>query len=197
MRIKNQAGFSLVQVLIAAGLIGIVSLGVAQLMVESSRVAKSNQSKIDQVVTVSSISNILLTESKCTAAMKNQAYIHADASTSNGQEIQLTMPDGTIYKKGNPIPGSNLEFHSLKIKNSTDETDPPTSPTKVYNVQMTAQLKGKTNLVGGQLYNEKDIANFFITVDPTNQIQSCSSQLGLYYLCNKMGGAIRQSHTRV
>lgn len=187
MKLKNQAGFSLVQVLIAAGLIGVVSLGVAQLMVESSRVAKSNQTKIDQMVLVSKVSGILLTEKQCSDAIKNQPYNNALASTKGGQEIRLIMPDGEVYQKGNTVAGTNLEFHSLKIKNSSFVDNLP-SGGRIYSAGMSMQLKSNNNLVGGSLYNEKDIANFYITTDAANQLQTCSSQLGVSYICSQLQG---------
>lgn len=181
--LTNSKGFSLIQVLVAAGLIGVISLGVAQVMVQSSRTSKATQNKLDQMITYSTLNDAIDREEFCKPAMQGNPF---DGSIPAKQEVTITMPDGTVYQKGNPVPNTDLIFESLNLKAISPAVTGPIAGSSVYQVELNAQVKTDSLNLGGSMFKEKKVGVFYVTVNSANDIINCSSEASVAYICNKM-----------
>ncbi|MCH2535432.1 MAG: Hint domain-containing protein [Bdellovibrionales bacterium] len=182
----NQKGFSLVQVLIASGLVAVVSLGVAQLMVDSARIAKANKNNIDQTMVYSSITKTISKEGACKTALAGNVF---KDNPKLDQPVTLTMPDGTVYKSGQKIDNTDLKIKKLYLKKFSGPQPGPSTGTQIYLTELYTQLEATgANIIGGNLYSEQKVGAFYVTTNASNVIQECNSETSVAYLCDKMGG---------
>lgn len=180
----NKKGFSLIQVMVAVGLLAIVSMGVAELMVSSSRVSKSMNTRMERLIFYTELSNNLLTQQNCTAAINGQPFDLAQVNSINGMSVTLNLPGFGAIAPGADVQTTNLQVESLAISNAVDQGVPGQD---VYRVELKARVKAKTNIVGGESLKPSPLPGIYVTV-LGGAITSCSSELGVSYVCNKMDG---------
>lgn len=191
--IRKNNGFSLIQVVVASGIVSIISLVVAQMIIDSNKAVKSAQDKIDQLVTYSIIRDSIARESSCKTAMAGNTFIGNKTGVS--QDISLTMSDGTVFKKNSKIPNTNLKFKSLTLTPLSLGVSGTAPNTTFYLSELWAQTQAISNNVGGSLYKKKRVGAFYVTVDDKNKIVNCSSETSIASLCKHIKGGVYNSST--
>lgn len=105
--IKSARGFSLVQVLVAAGIMGGLALGVMQITQNLNQVMTNATSTQDQITLFSEIDQILKNESSCRVSLGGEDFepssysvkkSEIDGSTSQGHSVELyySSTDGRV-----------------------------------------------------------------------------------------------------
>ena len=188
MRILSKNyGFSLIQVMIAVGLISVVSLGVAELMGSSSRASKSMNTRMERVLFYNELSNVLSTEKNCTEAIKNSPFNLTAVNSVNGMNFTLNLPGLGAISTGADVQNTNLNVESLTMHNAVNQGTGPAGET-VYTVDLKAKVNAKSDLVGGGALKPGILPSISVAVNSSNQIVSCSSSIGVAYLCQQMNG---------
>lgn len=87
----NQKGFSLTSVMIAAGLIGVIALGVATLSKQMSSITSNAQGNQDYIELKSEVTQYLSEESDCKASLAGVSF---KASTINKEPVSVEIWSG-------------------------------------------------------------------------------------------------------
>lgn len=161
-------------------------------MVDSARIGRANQNKIDQTILYNTLNSSISKESECTASMGGNTF---DGTLNSGQEVSLkipAVPTSIVYKKSNLINNTGLKFKSLNLKRESAGTPGVVPNTTIYQVSLNAQVETTTMNTGGSLYNEKKVGAFYVTVDNSDKIINCSSEgNSTAELCKKMNGTYK------
>lgn len=102
----NDKGMSLIQVMVAVGLTSVVTLGLSQMMVLSSKATKRTDVKMSSFVVLNEIQTLISMEETCKNAIAPtsspaQAYNHAKARTGGtGLDLSLSLSDGKVLAAG-------------------------------------------------------------------------------------------------
>ena len=116
---RNQEGFTLVEVLIAAGLLAIVSIGVGQLIQYMGQGTKGARQVSDLVALENSISSILLNSKACTTNLvgANPAFfdINTTATTFPNTTPSVQLALTTLF----PVPPTTFIQQALQITSFT------------------------------------------------------------------------------
>lgn len=195
---QNQNGSSLIQVLIASALVMTLSLGVSELIVNSSRAQKANAVKFTWSLAQSEILSMISNKDMCTQSITSSAqYLDlTQASDPTGQNISLTSFSGETLSKDAKISNGDLTIQSLSIKNPNKITD-ISGNKELWSVKLNMSALATQNLLGGkQLSNDLDLG-LFLTVDASNnEILECSLTPGddvLSGVCTSIGGTFDEN----
>lgn len=187
----NNNGFSLLQILVAVGLLSLVSLGVADLMVNSNRASKSMSTKMERLIFYTEVSNSLLTEKNCSDAIQNNPFNLTKINSVDGMEFSLNLPGLGQVSAGQDIQSTNLSVESLSMSSAVHQ-GVSAGGGNVYRVNINAKVKSKTSILGGTSLAPIPLPGIFVTV-VGGMITNCSSELGVAYLCKQMDGVFDPS----
>lgn len=195
VKLKEQKGMGLIQVMIALGLMSVIGLGVAELMVTSANVSKRSDTKLSQLLLMNELQALSSSENLCTQAIKAevQKYDHALAqATGDGLDIEFKVSDTQTFKKGFSY-DNKLKIKRLYIHESVFDKKPSANET-LYRVKLKIEFDTENeNLIGGQL-RDKDIGLIYITVnDSTDVIEGCTkiAETDIVKLCDDLGGSYK------
>lgn len=104
MKLLNEKGFSLVSVMVAAGMLGVLSLGVMQLTKTSSNTQTFFQSSMDSLDLSREVTLILSSPNDCAASFAG--------TTFRGSQIQTTSEDIQLWSSDQDGNRSRLRFSS-------------------------------------------------------------------------------------
>ena len=117
--LKRQAGFSIMEVMIAAGLLGIVSLGVMQLTKNMTKSSKTDAQRAEFNQLTNQIQSLLKDEYSCESTLLGVSPAGSGTSIT---QVKRKKPDGTssvVFESGNSYGASTnpIFLKSMKIKN--------------------------------------------------------------------------------
>ena len=152
MKINQNAGFSLVEVMLVAALLGGLALGLAKLTKDQNKSAKTVESKLENTAIINEIRQILGSNDSCTATFLNQDATNTNAGVVS-RIVQVT-PGGPINKYQSDITGNGVSYGNGTVKIvsyslSTVDTDPAIGIVPGTN-------QGATNLIVTFSYGAQD-----------------------------------------
>lgn len=166
-RLKNQPGFSVVEVLVALGLFAVIATGVASLIVSATKQQKGIQAKDQQRGNTSDIRVLLSAKPACFnsfGAVGNNPTIGFSVTSLKDAASVARYSVGSADKTG------MLQFEGFEVGGWI--------PDPVYPLQGRADLKIKLSKVGdtGTVKNLKsDLVTLKIKINASNQITECYS----------------------
>ncbi|MBT3983985.1 MAG: hypothetical protein HOE90_21700 [Bacteriovoracaceae bacterium] len=174
--LRNQAGFGLIQVLMAAGLLGMIALGTMQMTKNMSRQASTNQSYMETHHVTNTMRNWLAKDEKCKEAFKpilsgesNEitypiSYPSPSMSVSAHQLGSITI-GANSYHSGEKYGKLLVEDYELTLtRNGTDDY-----ASGVLTVDFSFKPDGKTNVT-----KKVTIDNIYFALQD-NKITTCSA----------------------
>ncbi|MBK24104.1 MAG: hypothetical protein CME70_08905 [Halobacteriovorax sp.] len=146
MLLGRPNGFSLVEIMVAAGMLGIVSLGVMQLTKNMTRSTKRMKQDFEAQTKIVQISNELNDQNACTATLQNLT-LNGDITTTPVPDINKA--DGTVLIApgvdfGASV-GGRIHIESIGVRGFLNNGDFGTTPGTHYETD--------TVVVGGVLTN--------------------------------------------
>ena len=187
--LNKQSGMSLIQVMIALGLMSVIGLGVAELMVTSAKVQQRSDLKLSQLVLLNEMQNILTNKDTCSKMVKdaNQTYNQTEAQSANGWDIEFEVSPTETYKTGEKI-GNNLIIDRLYLNETTFMGT--TSGIDTHRGKVTMEFSSNNpNTLGGAL-KPKEIGSIFYEIDSADKLVGCAKvpDTPANEICEDMGG---------
>ncbi len=185
---RSQDGFSLTEVIIAAGVVGIVAAGTTSMMTVTNRTAMTGKATADFSSLVSSVQSILNNSNQCVSALSNVAFNKNQPTVltsglrvplANGQSATMIPAVNTPYN--NALKITALEFSALQNVSGN-----------MYSTVLT--LKAERTVGGGamgvaQVRHDFPMllaVNFAGTATTNGVVASCSSAEALW---QRVGGS--------
>ncbi|MCH2535348.1 MAG: hypothetical protein MK008_12970 [Bdellovibrionales bacterium] len=161
--LRKQNGMSLIQVIIALGLMSVIGLGVAELMVVSTKINQRSEIKLSQLILVNEIQAISSRAQTCSAAVSTinppQQFNAAQAASINGWNLKFNTSTETIEAGYPIIPGLTVDRLYFKIPNTTPVDN--TGTERVYLGKVYISFDVTENVLGGSL-KQKELGSFYI-----------------------------------
>lgn len=187
-KLRNSAGFSLIEIMIAVGIAGGFAVILSQFMKNMNDSAKSIEIKMDALQFHSELMNTLLSEKGCNDALGSTVVDFAAANSESGQAVSLSMPMGRTFSSNMELENTSLLLKNITLHNPVDQSV-ALSDSKIYQAEMKYHLKTTVKRLGANDF-KKSLGSYYITVDDSsNEVVGCSSELGVSYLCTKMNGS--------
>ncbi len=189
-------GFSLVGVLVAAGIMGFLALVFSQIITNSQKGQKSVENSIDFDILRSSIQLVLNKPSLCGAAFKNSdatdpiARFHPTSSIPTDKKLHsIFMGSSKIAEVGMKL-GGGLEITKLDLEYIPPPAPPaPPPPPNSYEVNLIVEASKASGSYGGsKLSNASNPFRFSIQTNPSDEIVGCNSQSNFSEDCGSAGG---------
>lgn len=189
MGLRNQNGFMLVQVLVAAGIMALIGMVMASVMSDMWKQSSSLQAKQNEMTFSDAVRQRLSTSALCRANLVNKTNFDPTVSRS----LEVLIQDGApAVKTGSRPPHWNLEVERLDVQNIN---------TAVTSIQGSTVYAGEvhfqgTSLTGSQMkYRNKSLGTIFLKVqDSSRTIVDCyfaeSSDNLMENACRSMGGVM-------
>lgn len=187
---KGQRGMSLVQVMIALGLMSVIGLGVAELMVTSAKVNQRSDIKVSQLITINELQAVMSDQESCTDTVTDvvQTFDPAQA-LNNGWNIRFNI-GGKVVQTGSQIT-NGLEISRLYFKRPNNQVLTSSIPNTVnYIGQINIEYQTADGVLGGQI-KDKQIGTMFLTVrNGDNRVMACAKEpeTTISKICQDLGG---------
>ncbi|CAE77909.1 DUF4214 domain-containing protein [Bdellovibrio bacteriovorus] len=187
--ISNQKGFSMANVLIAAGLAGLVSVGSMALVSTAKNLEQSASSSFGKINLQQDARRIFSDKTVCSQKIKLDP---ADNIHDGRSKLFVTIGGTEIGK--DPNAARNL-YGLTDVVFSLDGItliEPiPGSPNRLFKGQLSFQSSKKGDLVGGKTNKSTDMGSLLFEVNASNQMASCFSDISVEGSCRMMGGVYR------
>ena len=194
---SNQRAFSLLEVVIVAGLMSVLSLGLTRIVVNQTKVVKTTESKLEVINAVDSIRALLADRENCWATFRITGH-----GSGGGQ-----IPQG-VFDPNKINPASVTEIknkHGVKFFPVKTKLGSTTSYIEHYSLESKTNISPGTTgiseffisfhrgkaVFGGEKLRRK--INLFVVSDNNGRMVDCSSKASNFeasasYMCNTLGG---------
>ncbi len=168
----NQKGFSLVGVMIATGIMSIVTLGMmtqmqVQLLQQATADTKASVTALGQ-----SITGVAMNVTSCTAAITRTPQTY----TGGVLNARFDLPDGRVIMAGQKQPDyssvtvGSFTYGGTKIAQLKDGT-------KVYFGTITAGFEAGREIIGPKHFAPRSLGSIYITTEPGTDIVYCGASV--------------------
>jgi prepilin-type N-terminal cleavage/methylation domain-containing protein len=186
--ISKNNGFTLVEVMVVMGIMGIVALGTSSMFTNMSRQNAKQNAENDLQNLVNTVYGVLGNQSVCTAAFSGKSY-NSD-SLPNGVDGGLSFAGVTI------APGTkwgNITINSLNWINpdttlGSSSIMVGSTPITLTSHLVTLQIDAKINITSHSSSSFLRKINFIVGVDPSHSIKSCFTSIDSNAVCTQLGG---------
>lgn len=189
----NNRGMSLVQVMVAVGLTSIVTLGLSEMIVLSSKATKRTEVKMSSFVLINELQTLISVEDTCEYAITDggtQYYDHTKARPGGkGLDISLKLQDGRLLSAGEQY-DQNLDVTRLYLIDSSKQ-----GSTDTYKADLMVEFSPRAQLIGGSL-KPQQAGTVLIAVDPgTDAITACAKEpeITKKQMCEMLDGNFNNS----
>ena len=111
---KHNRGFSLAEIMVSVGLLGVISLGVMQVMKESSKLKKTSSQNVNVDAVVTKIQNLIRNPDVCKSTLFNLDPTDTSATGTNGFISKIisypNIANVQVYKGTDP---QNIDANDL------------------------------------------------------------------------------------
>ncbi len=175
MKIKN--GFSIISVLVAAGLLGILALVFSKMIMNSQKGQKNVENSLDFDVLRSSIALVINNPSHCAVAFKNSVspsptaaqFPNPSGVDANKKLESIVLGASTIAKVGMNL-GGGLKIDKLELQ----DISPVSTPNKFEVALIVEATKASESYGAPKLSNASNPFRFSISTNPsTSEIIGC------------------------
>lgn len=183
----NNKGMSLIQVMVAVGLTSVVTLGLSQMMVMSTKATKRTEVKMSSFVLINELQTMISVEDTCEYAITGttQRYDHSKARPGgDGMDLTFRLQDGRVLKSGEQY-DQNLDIARVYIEDSSRQ-----GTSDQYKADLMVTFKPRVQLIGGEL-KPQQAGTVLLTVDPTTrEILSCAKEpeISKKQMCETLDG---------
>lgn len=192
----NRSGISVIEVLMAMGLMGVVVAISATVMTNNTAMFNSLEFKQDVYGIVYDLQSRLMDPTLCKAAMgldANPIKLTAAAKKSSldasavGMPVAFTLANGEEIKSKEVLKNYAVEIQRLEF------FDESTISSSTKSVSLVGYFAPKKKAIGAQLVR-RQIATLNVTTNASNQITGCSgtgssgATAGRVYTCTKQNG---------
>lgn len=197
MRLHKNYGFSLIEIVIAMGVLSLISLGVMNMMKNMSKTSKSSEVSFEVIQVVTSISSVLKDGYSCTATLKGLN------PSGNGSEVtevirkKLNGEELIVYQSGDVLGavGSKVFLKKMMIKNFNENSGlgdfviTLNKGSKDYEIMTDKETKISKDKSFGSLVITKSF-KLNMLLDSSGDIKSCVSDQDLYTAgaCSTLNG---------
>ncbi len=110
---SNQKGFSLAEIMVAAGMLGVLSLGVSQLMQNSAKTEKRLSQQVNLITLDSQIMDALHDTTSCERTL---GVIQGTSPNANTGGAFQPLPTNAIYRGNNPEVGTDAAKWNIAVQ---------------------------------------------------------------------------------
>jgi hypothetical protein len=177
---------NIVQILIAFGLFGILSLGMTEVAKLANDVVSGMQTRLGNSLLAQTLLEEFKNPSACTSSLMTKKL---DLNPSQEMAIAFNIPGVGELKDGSTVRNFDVQIKSLRIT-GVRQTGPANNGTANLLYQGIINMAArplKSNLIGGSL-RERSITAVVFEVDANKNIVSCYGGSDLQTLCLSMGG---------
>jgi type II secretory pathway pseudopilin PulG len=199
--VQRKKGFSLIQVIVVAGLMGFLALVFAKMATNSKRAQTGVQNSLDFDVMRSSVQQVISNPGLCADAFfaangTARARLNPASPPPNNQQLHSIKIGSastgyqTIVAKNQKM-GGGLVIEKLEFQNVT------TSAPNNYQAFLYIEGKRVSGGLGGEVIsNRANRPLLSITTNASNQIVSCNSSQGnvRFHVCRNNGTAVSGSN---
>ncbi len=200
----NSRGFSLIEVICVAGIMSILSLAIANMIVNQNRELKSIDEKMAQQNVQLLITNVLSSPTFCSCFMGTNTFNYTTStwntfpsSIGSSYDAACTSLGTPLLSVGSNIGNSNLLPSSMSMQNITETTAGSGNFTANLIVQLDSSLLVRSRKpITVPMYFKVNMAG----VATARSLSSCASVSGsgtvdLATLCGQIGGVYNASAT--
>lgn len=185
----NQNGFSMVNVLVAAGLAGMVSLGSMTLVSTAKNLEQSTASSFGKINLQQDTRRIFSDKTVCSQKIRLDPSDNINDGTS---KIFVTISGTEIGKDSNAARNlyglTNVFFH---LNNIVLIEPIPGSPNRLFKGNISIESSKKSDVMGGKANKVTDMGALMFEVNGSGQLASCFSDISVEGSCRLMGGVYR------
>ena len=186
--LSNSKGMSLIQVMIALGLMSVIGLGVAELMVTSAKISKRSDTKLSQLVLMNEMQSIISSPTTCSnmVTATTQTYDQS-AAQGAGWDIEFQVSPTQTLKTGTKF-NNDLRIKRLYLKEEGIDTSAPTQTT--YQGRVFMEFDGNADSMIGGALREREVGFIYYTVNSSNELINCNRVVETTPsdICMQMGG---------
>ncbi len=193
LKINNQRAFTLIEVIVVAGLMSVMSLGLTRIMVNQNRSVKTTESKLEIINAVDSIRALLADRETCWSTFRIQRTGGSITGVFNPNQIGAGLV--TEIKNKNDVRffpvktklGSTTSYIENYVLKSQTSVAPGTAGISEFLISF---YRGKA-VFGAKKLTRK--INLFVETDSSGNMVDCSSKASNFeasanYLCTTFGG---------
>lgn len=179
----DKQGFTLVEVIIAVGVLGALSLGIMRVMDGAQKGQKAVQGNIEFGNLRNTITTILTKKSLCSNALKaidgtSKAKFKPSGTLSQSEKLGTILLGNSIIAQVGGLLNGGVKVVSMKLEDSGTSTT-LTGATTTYLAKLTieADVSNGPVLEGKKISNKKNPFFFSLTTNnATNEIVSCGGE---------------------
>ncbi len=195
MKQRKDSGFSLVEILIAIGLLGALSAWMMNIFTQQTKNEKTTATNMDIDAIGNEVRNIMADGLSCAKTFQGMEYNKPDAIT----EISKVLSDGSVQKRfainSKKIGNSSVLISSYELK--TDDTYLVPANTKTGETVLVINYDRGKMIQGTK--NKTFRIPLSITIDDNNKIVTChalASTVNLANICNAFGRSVDSSNKK-
>jgi len=199
--LKNQSGFTLIEMLIAVGLLGLVTLGSATMFTTMRMQQEANHIRQDLTSLYSDLGVTISDPVTCTLAVTGLDIPFNAAAITPGtglSPISFRL-NGSVLREGEKVPGYELIADTLAIRNAISVGSDDSG--EIYRGELFVSISsGKQILPGQSGFKPRTVGSFFLTV-AAGKVVGCSNRIvttnsGKTEICEALGGFFDTGLTR-
>lgn len=189
----DSKGFSLIEVIMALGLVGLLTLGLTDLIGFSVRSSNLAESHLQLSELQGRVITTLEKPDGCTQGFtQSPQTIDFSTASGSGQEIEFKTNTGEVLKTGDVVNGSNLQIDRVYIANAKNlGPDPATGNTMVATDLIMAASTTK-QVSGSKSFRPMKMGSVILALNASNTIISCAKEAkaAVSQTCASLGGKL-------
>jgi prepilin-type N-terminal cleavage/methylation domain-containing protein len=190
-RLSRSSGFTLIEIMIAVGLLTVAALGVASMAVLMLRSSNSYKSEVGAITLRGSIQEALKTAQSCQTLMSfPSGFDPVRAATADGVPVQINLPGTGLIVQSATVPSLDLNIGSLQFSNAISAGVNANGNRLYYGMININASKVSTESLGSQQMRGRMVASVIIETNAANVFVGCNLQMTANDICSQMGGVL-------
>lgn len=184
----NSRGTSLLQVLVALGVMSIIAVGFATMMSQMSAQQNIMQAKQDLFLLTEQIRTTFANRSICEQSLPSNFKFDPTvaAKDTDGLPFEFRI-DGDVVKSGQTLQNYNLTANRLEIVKAVSAGS-DTANNTIYKADLVGQFSPKNKTAGLRDFAQRTIASAYFTISPSGDVVSCANEGPVDNTCVALGG---------
>lgn len=172
--VSGKSGFSLIQVMVAIGIMSILGMTTLSLIQNANKSMALMSTKLDQLSLINEFQVLSQSETACLSAFQNSTPFNATQSaTSTGQETQIRLPGNRIVAEQRNY--GALRVTDLKFVNARKISD-GINGTINYSTNLFLGAEATSQVLGPKAMKGRIVGSIFLVVNSARDIIACGPE---------------------
>lgn len=186
----NRKGFSLVELIIVAGLMGVLIAGFTTVIFNMQKAQNTVIVKQDMSSLIYELQSVIATKDSCSNAVGVDQIFDLSLAQGAGLDVSLRLLNGEILKTGGTL--QRFEVNPVKIFISNAAANGVDGMgNKLFQTSLQGVFKSKRRVEGNAVFDKpRNIGSLNLVVDSSQRIIGCYGIGGInpQAICNSLGG---------